>query len=169
MKLLWVFISISALMLFPMEGCRDTGGGKTASKAASGKIEDFSEANFNLSDYRGKVVLLNFWATWCPPCRAELPHLASIYREYKDRGFEIVGISLGEELSHVRSFLEGKGVSYRVLVDKEGNSPKTVVGDVIRGIPTSYLIDRDGKILKRYLGYPGDAVIRKDIEGLISK
>ncbi len=169
MRFLWTFVSVLALLVFSTEGCKDVKDQVSGSESASMEVEDFSQAGFNLAEYKGKALLLNFWATWCPPCRAEIPHLASLYNDYKDRGFEIVGISLGEEPSHVQDFLKDKGVNYRILVDRKGNSPQLLVREVVRGIPTSYLIDQDGKVFKKYVGYPGETVIKDDIDKLLSK
>jgi cytochrome c biogenesis protein CcmG/thiol:disulfide interchange protein DsbE len=97
----------------------------------------------DLAQYRGRVVLLNFWATWCAPCRAEMPALDRAYRQHRDRGLEILGVDLMEKEDQVLQFLGEVGVHFPSAIDP--------VGDVARryralGLPTTFLIDREGVI-----------------------
>ena len=98
----------------------------------------------SLSDYKGKVVLLNFWATWCPPCRVEMPSMETLYHHFKDQGFEILAVNLGEDAAHVQQFMDNNNHTFPVLLDRDEK-----VGALygIRAIPTSYIIDRSGKIV----------------------
>ncbi|HVB87759.1 MAG TPA: TlpA disulfide reductase family protein [Candidatus Dormibacteraeota bacterium] len=99
--------------------------------------------NWTLKDLRGKVVLVNFWATWCPPCRKELPDLNAIYKQFKDKGFVVLAIS-DEQPQTVRSFLSKHKLSYPILIDPQDKVHKEFGVD---GIPKSYLYDRDGKLV----------------------
>ena len=97
----------------------------------------------SLDDYKGKVVLLDFWATWCPPCRAELPNLHAKYDQYHAQGFDVVGISLDKDVPTLRTFIEAKKMPWTQLYD--ANHPDTKTYGV-QGIPFTLLIGKDGKI-----------------------
>lgn len=111
-------------------------------------------APIKLSDYSGKVVLLNLWATWCGPCRMEIPELVRVYKEYRDKGFEVVGLSTEDpdaSAEGVRRFIQQYEINYRV-----GWSPPAVSIALMQGrdaIPQSFVISRDGRILKRFIGF----------------
>ena len=104
----------------------------------------------NLSDYKGKVVLLNFWATWCFPCRKEMPSMQELYQIFKDRNFEILAVNMdkfGKE--KVISFVSNYGLTFPILLDKE---LKTALIYEVRNIPTSYIIDKNGIIKDKIIG-----------------
>lgn len=94
-----------------------------------------------LGDYRGQVVLLNTWATWCPPCRAEMPDLEAYYREHKVDGFVVLAVNSGESTETVTAFLEEQDFTFPVLLDPDG---RVMSEYKVRGLPTSFFIDRDG-------------------------
>jgi cytochrome c-type biogenesis protein len=104
-----------------------------------------------LSDLEGTVVLLNVWATWCVPCREEIPALQTLYEQHSARGFEIVGVSIDGpgEIENVRTFAEGFNVTYTIWYD-----PADAVGATFQtiGVPTTFLLDRDGVVLWRHMG-----------------
>jgi len=102
----------------------------------------------SLSDLKGKVVLVNFWATWCPPCREEMPLFERVYRKYKDKGFEILAISTDSSVDPIKKFVKEFKVSFPVLLD-DGKVSNLYS---IQGLPTSFLIDREGKVVKVRLG-----------------
>lgn len=97
-----------------------------------------------LSEFRGQVVFLNFWATWCPPCQKEMPSMEKMYRDYRDQGFVILAVSVGESKDTVRNFVDEYGLSFPVYLDRS----KDVYGEFNRtnGIPQTYIIDRQGVI-----------------------
>ena len=113
------------------------------------ELEDLNGKTRSLSLYRGKVVFLNFWATWCGPCRIEMPSMQRIYNELKDEGFEIVAVDLREDKKVVKKFVKEFELTFPVLLDKTGK-----VGGIYgaRSIPTTYIIDRDGFIVGRTIG-----------------
>jgi len=102
-----------------------------------------------LSSYRGSLVLLNFWATWCPSCREEIPSMEKLYSTLKKKGFVIVAVDLSEPRKVVQSFVTANRMTYPVLLDASGD-----VGALYgaRTIPTTYVIGRDGRILGRTIG-----------------
>jgi thiol-disulfide isomerase/thioredoxin len=112
-------------------------------------LSSLEGANVKLSDYRGKVVFLNFWATWCPPCRSEMPSMERLSLKLKAGGLEILAVDLQESKEKVQKFVKENGISCTVLLDAAGG-----VGGAwgAQSIPTTYLIDRKGGILARAIG-----------------
>jgi peroxiredoxin len=106
-------------------------------------LTDLDGKSWNLKDLKGKVVLLNFWATWCPPCRKEMPDLEMLYRRFGAQGFIILGID-DEEAETVKPFIAQQGITYPVLLDP-GRKVNTLFR--IEGIPKTFVYDRDGKIV----------------------
>ncbi len=106
-------------------------------------LTDLQGKSWTLKDLRGKVVVVNFWATWCPPCRKEMPDLDALYQQFKDQGLIILAIS-DEEVAKVQPFIEQRKISYPILLD-----PGRKVNDLfeVEGIPKSFVYDRDGKLV----------------------
>lgn len=130
-------------------------------------LTDQAGNTHRLSDYRGKVVLLNFWATWCVPCRTEMPSMERAYRALKDRGFAVVAVSLDTgPRSTVEAFVKELGLTFPVLLDPRGTS---VQAYRLPGVPASFLIDRRGRLAARELG-PRDwnaGLARAQLEALL--
>jgi peroxiredoxin len=97
-----------------------------------------------LVDYRGKVVLLNFWATWCPPCREEMPSMERLYQRYRDRGFTILALSVDRNVAAVPGFVEGFRLTFPIGLDLEGAVAKAYR---MRALPTTVVIDRAGQVV----------------------
>jgi len=112
-------------------------------------LEKLDGGTVRLSDLQGKAVLVNFWATWCQPCRSEVPHLVAAYERYRQEGLEIVAVNLQEDEDTIADFVEEFGVEFPVVVDRSGD-----VADEYRvpGIPTSYFVDRSGVVRSIYTG-----------------
>ncbi|MBA7538835.1 Thiol-disulfide oxidoreductase ResA [subsurface metagenome] len=113
------------------------------------ELEDLGGNLISLSSMRGKVIFLNFWATWCPPCRAEMPSMEELYNRFASRDFEIVAVDLQEKNKQVSKFVNDNGLTFKILLDKTGNIGAAYGA---RSIPTTYIIDRDGSVLARTLG-----------------
>ncbi len=126
-------------------------------------LKDIEGNSHTLSEYRGKVVLVDFWATWCFPCIIEIPHFVKLYNQYKERGFVILGASLDNNEKRLKNFIKNQAINYPVLV----NARKVSVIYAVQGIPTAYLIDKDGRITEKFVGYAPGA--EKKIEKLILK
>ena len=113
-------------------------------KAPDFALEDLKGNQVMLSDYKGKAVLLVFTATWCPYCRAEIPHLKEIYSKYNAKGLEIIYIDIQESMEKVSSFMTKHNIPFKTLLDKDG---KVAYLFGVRGVPTKFLIGKDGTIL----------------------
>ena len=124
-------------------------------------LVDLTGRSWHLRDLKGKVVLVNFWATWCPPCRKEMPDLQALYDKYKDRGFLVLSIS-DEETAKVSPFIAERKISYPVLLD-----PGRKVNDafVVEGIPKSFVYDREGKLVSQSI----DMRTRNQFEQMLSE
>jgi thiol-disulfide isomerase/thioredoxin len=107
-------------------------------------VDPLTRKKFQLSDFRGRVVLVDFWATWCGPCRAEIPNVKSVYNKYKDKGFEIISISLDEDASKFRSYANSNGMNWVHVMDGGGWSTRLAKKYGIRSIPAMFLIDHEG-------------------------
>ena len=116
----------------------------------------------------GKVLLIDFWATWCAPCLKSMPFFNSLYNELNQKGFEIVAVNVDEDSEIARQFLKNRPVSYPVSFDPQGECPKTFE---VKAMPSSYLIDKRGIMRKIHLGYrDGDqATLREAIETLLKE
>ena len=114
-------------------------------------LSDMDESAHTLSDLRGNYVLVNFWATWCPPCRKEMPSLESLYQQYRDRSFRVLAVNQWENQDHVFSYMGELDVfpSFPILFD-----PNSEVSERygVRGLPTSFIIDPQGRIIYRAIG-----------------
>jgi len=138
-----------------------------AKSAPSFTLQDLNGKTVSLSDFKGKVVVLDFWATWCPPCVMEIPHFIELYEQYKDKGFAMVGISLDREgVSVVKSFARKYRINYPILMT-DGRIDKVYGG--ITGIPTTFVIDSAGNIRRKYIGYRDKAVFEADIKALLAE
>lgn len=106
-------------------------------------LKDLNGNSHNLSDYRGRVVLVNFWATWCPPCRAEMPSMERLQQKLAHKPFTVLAVDMGESEAAVRAFLKEIPVSFPILMDKDGAALKRWK---VFAFPTSYVVDAQGRI-----------------------
>jgi len=112
-------------------------------------LTDLEGNKVSLKDFRGKNVYLNFWATWCPPCRSEMPEIEKVYQQYKDKGLVVLAVDLGEDKDTVKNFIKDNKYNFRVLLD----SDQSVASKYnISSIPVSYFIGKDGKIVAKKVG-----------------
>ena len=131
---------------------------------------------FNLSDYKGKVVLLNFWGTWCGPCRREIPDFNKLHDKYQKDGLEIVGITITSgSPERIYNFMKEWDIEYTVLTDIEDYETQRItayygraIGQPITGLPTTLIIDRGGYIVKGYIGPRNEEIFYQDLKPYLS-
>lgn len=144
-------------------GAITAGGPKPGAAAPDFALQSLDGRTVHLSDFRGKAVLLNFWATWCEPCKLEMPWFVELEKQYGPQGLEVVGVAMDDSgKDNIAKFAKDMGVNYPVLLGKES------VGDEYGGVqylPTSFYIDRDGKVVQRVFGLRS----RSDIEDWIKE
>lgn len=149
------YLMLAALVvaLAAVIGC---GGGDDAARTDETKTvadgpTDLTGQPFALAEYAGEVVVLDFWATWCGPCRMAMPHLEEIHKEYGDQGINVVAVATDRKgESVVRPFIEKNGYTFRVVPD-DGSLSRAFGG--IRSIPTTFVIGPDGEVVRQFVGY----------------
>lgn len=195
MKLKFTHILLALIVMTGSSCAQDDPGGERI-KAADFSFAGMDGEYVNLSDYKGKVVILDFWATWCPPCVKEIPHFNELAREYKDEGLVVLGISLDRGGSEdVEKFMKRNPIDYRigtmfvsleidqavglkiekrnmVIVDSLGalkvEEYQSYLPEEMRGgIPFTFIIDREGYIREKYVGYRDKEVFEKAIKPLL--
>src|SRR5262249_35842505 len=129
------------------------------------ELKDATGKNVKLSDFKGKVVLLNFWATWCGPCKIEIPWFIDFQQQYKDRDFVILGVSMDDDgWKSVKPYIELKKINYRVMIGTEELS--TLYGGV-DALPTTFMIDREGRVASRHDGLVSKSDYVSEIQDLL--
>jgi peroxiredoxin len=129
-------------------------------------LPDLDGELWSLADYRGKVVMLNFWASWCGHCRSEIPALVAVYADYKDQGLEIVAVSVGEDPVGLKPFVQENGMTFTVLAD---SLTATMAPYQLRSVPTSYFLDAQGVIRDVYNGAIPEDVLRATVKGMLEQ
>lgn len=153
MTLLVRFATILAMIALVLASCSssDTPATSQLGQAPGFALEGMDGKTIDFEQYKGKLVLVDFWATWCPPCRRSIPHLAELHTKYSGRGFEVVGISLdntGKE--SVASFARDYSIPYTILMGTQETALKWNIGS---GIPVAILVNREGAVVEKIVGY----------------
>jgi cytochrome c biogenesis protein CcmG, thiol:disulfide interchange protein DsbE len=167
-------ILVAAVSFSGCSGSSSTGSpAKPAELAAAPDVtfKDLQGKDVTLSSFKGKVVLVNFWGTWCEPCRGEIPILIAMQQKYSPKGFTLLAAATNDEEKTVDSFIHttqfnvgGQQILMNYPIVMGTDDITTKFGGLL-GMPTSYLITRDGKIFKRYIGALNENQIVKDVEG----
>jgi peroxiredoxin len=133
-------------------------------QAADFSLQRVTGESLRLSDLKGQVVLVNFWATWCPPCREEMPSIHRVWQQLHDEGFEVLAVNLGEEASAISDFAARLALdeAFPLLLDPDGEAMRALQ---VRGLPTTYLIDKQGR--KAYVAIGPREFDSEHIIGLI--
>jgi peroxiredoxin len=129
-------------------------------------LKDMNGKNVNLSAYKGKVLLVDFWATWCGPCKVEIPGFVDLYTRYRAQGFEIVGVLVDDQIAKAKPFAQQYKMNYPVLDGDKRDDVKDAFGP-LWGLPTAFLIGRDGKICRKHSGFATKEQFEKEIKGLL--
>jgi cytochrome c biogenesis protein CcmG/thiol:disulfide interchange protein DsbE len=181
----WIYVIITALVLgtgwiylsrVPRENTTDGSPPPSPREGFSAPgftLELLSDSDpkqeVSLADYRGQVVMINIWATWCPPCRAEMPAIQDAYQEYKDQGLVVLAINttFQDSEADVRAFVTEFELSFPILLDRTGDVSMRYQ---LRGLPSTYFIDRKGVIQSVVVGGPmAETVIRSNVENLLKE
>ncbi|MCS7024766.1 MAG: TlpA family protein disulfide reductase [Bryobacteraceae bacterium] len=165
-------LSLVAVLSLNLISCGSPKAVKAAVKAEKDRkpapdftLKDIHGRDVKLSDYKGKVVLLNFWATWCGPCKIEIPWFIDFEQRYKDRGFAVLGVSMDEDgWDSVKPYLEARKVNYRVVI---GNDQVADQYGGVSSLPTTFLLDQSGRIASVHVGLVSKSVYQDEIEHLL--
>lgn len=112
-------------------------------------LKDVKNKKINLKDFRGKVIMLNFWATWCAPCREEMPSMEKLYRQFKEKGFVIIAVASGEDINSVNKFITQYNLTFPALIDSDYKVSDTYK---VWALPTTYFINSKGQIIGKAQG-----------------
>lgn len=172
--LLGSMLIIAASRVRPEEAASPVVGAAPASEEAAPLADhlapaftllDTNGATLNLRDLRGQVVLINVWASWCPPCRAEMPAIQAVYEQYREQGFVVLAINFREDPATVAAYLAEQGLTFPALLDQDGQVSALYQA---RSLPASFFVDRQGVIRTVYHGPLPRGVIAGTVEQLLS-
>lgn len=156
------------ILLGPGSGCQSAAAVRKAADrraAPAFTLKDAMGRTVNLSDYKGQVVLLNFWATDCGPCKIEIPWFIGFERTFKSEGFAVLGVALDEEgWEVVKPYMEKSGINYRMAMGDETTAQKY---GGIDSIPSTFVLDREGRIAATHVGLVSKSVYEQDIAALL--
>ena len=154
---------MALIVLASLISCSQSGAIEVGQAAPDFTLNNIDGQKASLADFKGKAIILNFFASWCPPCREEIPDFITLQKAYGDKGFTFIGVSL-VSAQESKDFAAKMGINYPILVDD--GKVSTVYGPV-RSIPTTFAIDKDMKIVKMYIGARSKENFENDIKALL--
>jgi len=164
MARLTIFLLLLGCAILATSSSQNVRGQDISTLAPDFALPDLEGNIVKLSDFEGKVIILDFWATWCPPCVQEIPHFVELYEKYQDNGFQMIGIAISSgSVENVKKFATEHGINYLILM---GNREVARKYGRVNAIPTTFLIDREGRIVNKYIGYRPKEVFEKDLKPL---
>lgn len=163
------FAGVFLVLAMMVVACAGSGAGAAQGVNQGNRARDFTLETLegdelSLWDYQGNVVLVNFWATWCAPCRDEIPDIQATYETYQDDGFVVLGVNVEESRQQVEPFVAALGMTYPVLLDETGQVLKMYRAI---GLPMSVILDQDGVIQVRHIGYVTAAQLERYLAQLL--
>ncbi len=159
----FVRIVVAVAALFLIGACAKSNAIEVGEVAPDFSLADSNGKTLSSADFKGKVVILDFFASWCPPCREEIPDFIALQNTYRDKGFSMVGISLVDP-KETKSFAASMGINYPVAAD---DGKVSGFYGPIRSIPTTFVIGKDSVVKKVYIGYRPKEVFEQDIQELL--
>ena len=158
-------IIVTATLLLFFAGCSGKKESNVNQNAPDFSLKDLDGNTVKLSDYKDKVIIIDFWATWCPPCREEIPNFVDLQKKYGMQGLIVIGIALDESGARdVKPFSKKNQINYPVLI---GDNVVTDSYGGIRGIPTRFIINKKGLIVEKFVGFREKEVFEKKIKELL--
>jgi len=157
---------LSLLLPTLLIGTSPVRAGEFPKPAPDWQLKDLDGKPVDSAQFKGKVILLDFWATWCPPCREEIPGLIELQKEFGPKGFTIIGVSLDDDPAAVKKFQSKVPINYPVVM---GDGAMAAKFGGVEAIPTKFLVDREGKIVSRSVGGAEKADLEKLILPLLAK
>lgn len=166
--ILAILISLFTVFLATGLSNRTSATGRSGEQLIGEKSPDFLAAvidgdSVSLSNYLGSPIVLNFWASWCPPCRDETPHFEKIWRLYRQKDVVLLGINVQDTLADADEYIKEFDVTFTNAIDKDG---KIMVDYGVTGLPVTFFIDRDGIIIGRWVGSIGESNLKSRVEAL---
>ena len=162
--LILLVVALAVFFLVRHHGVPAAASAQQGALAPDFRLADLSGQPLNLSSYRGKVVLLDFWATWCVPCREETPHLVDLQNKYGGQGLQVIGVSMDDEPGPVRDFYQHYKMNYPVVM---GDARTGELYGGVLGLPIAFDIGPDGRITSKHIGSTDIAVLEKEVVNLL--
>jgi thiol-disulfide isomerase/thioredoxin len=129
-------------------------------------LKNLNGNDITLSEYKGKVILLDFWATWCGPCKVEIPYFIDLYTEYRAQGFQMLGFDVDDEIPALTAYAERMGMNYPILIGAGRDDVLEAYGPIV-GLPATVIIGRDGRVCSSHIGLTEKAVFEETIKALL--
>jgi thiol-disulfide isomerase/thioredoxin len=159
-----IVVAVALFFIVRHHGLPAAASAQQGAAAPDFSLIDLSGQPLSLSSYRGKVVLLDFWATWCVPCREEIPHLIDLQNKYGNQGLQIVGVSMDDSPDPVRDFYQHFKMNYPVVMGDAKTGEQ--YGGVL-GLPIAFVVGPDGKITSKHIGATDISVLEKEVVKLL--
>jgi len=160
-----VALAAALCLAAPLSAQKESKSGELKPAKLNFSFKDVNGKKVSLSAFKGKVILLDFWATWCVPCKAEIPGFIDLQKKYGARGLQVIGLSVDDPMSTAKKYVDEMKMNYPVLL-AEGKEDILKAYDPIPSIPVSVIIDRQGRIVARHLGIASMDVFEKELTSL---